>query len=720
MDEARKGGPGREGPGSLALEAFDSSPVAIALTIGQDHRLAYTNVAYRTYFGDRPLGELISEASRDLFQRDQIGLFDRVLATGEPVTLTETPVRASIPDTGDGERFFSFGLSRVAQEPSGVLITAVEVTGQVTTARRAARTAEQQRRISRRYQSLVQMTTQIVWVTDPACEPIAPSPGWEQVTGQTWEDSRGTGWTQAVHPDDREPTIRLFDEASRWRRPTRHVCRLRTIDGQYRHFEINTTPVHENDALVEWVATFTDIEEQWRQRRHRELLDRAATAAAERTGLAETFAAIADVLVPALVDVCGMHLLSGFSDRPKGVPLITQRVATTAREGLALPLPLREEQFAADSGFARAVERRRPLHRTFPPGEVPAGLLPAGPTAWLIEAAANSLVVLPVMVDGVVAAVVIAATFGERPPLSPDDVDLIGQMFEHIHDTLSATAQFQRTQQVALALQHSLLAEPPDLADLPIVARYLPSPAAAEVGGDWYDSFVLPDGATVLAIGDVAGHNLDAAVQMSQLRNMLRALIVDRPGRPGEILRRLNIAMQSLAPDTTATCALARIEQLQPGQWQLNYALAGHPPLLLVTPDGDSRLLDDAANPMLGVIFDQPYDSAIEHLPPQSTLLLYTDGLIERPGEDLDRGLERLREQASTLARRPLEGFCDGILNSLLATTGTDDIALIALRMPDRTSPDISDLRTSEHSRSGTQPNLPTCAPSGENLPPQA
>jgi serine phosphatase RsbU (regulator of sigma subunit) len=255
------------------------------------------------------------------------------------------------------------------------------------------------------------------------------------------------------------------------------------------------------------------------------------------------------------------------------------------------------------------------------------------------------------------------------------------QMFDHTHDALSTAVQFQRTQQVALALQRSLLAEPPDQAALEVVARYLPSPAAAEVGGDWYDSFVHPDGATVLAVGDVEGHDLAAAVAMSQLRNMLRVLTVDRADRPGEILRRLNIAMESLVPEVIATCILARVEEPEPGRWRLDYAVAGHPPPLLVTPDGDCRLLEGAANPLLGLVFDQPYGSAVEPLPPHSTLLLYTDGLVERPGEDLGKGLEWLCEQASALARRPLETFCDDLLESL-PTPGTDDIAVIALRLP--------------------------------------
>jgi PAS domain S-box-containing protein len=669
-----------EGACRLALEAFDSVPFAIALTLGQDHRLAYTNVAYRATFGDRPLGEPIMEGFRDLLQQDYLGLFDRVLDTEEPVMLTEAPVTLSFADTGYEERFFSFSLSRVAQESSGVLVMAVDVTGQVTTARRAAHTAEQQHRTLRRFQSLVAVIAQIVWVTGPEGEPIEPSPGWERVTGQSWEEFRGKGWTRALHPDDREPVVRSWNEARRLHRPWRNAYRLRTKDGEYRHFEINSAPVYENDVIVEWVGTCTDVEDQWRTRRRRELIDRAATATAEHTGLPETFGAIANVLVPALVDGCGMHLLSGLSDRPQGAPVIAKRVATSGRGDLPPP-PLGEEQFAADSGFTRAVEQRRPLYRRFPAGRPPADLLPERSTVWLTEAEANSVVLMPVTVDGAVAAVVTAATCGDRPPLSADDVDLMAQMFEHTHDALSTTVQFQRTQQVALALQHSLLAEPPDQADLKVVARYLPSPAAAEVGGDWYDSFVLPEDATVLAIGDVAGHNLDAAVQMSQLRNMLRALAVDRPGRPGEILGRLNIAMESLVPEAIATCALARVEQSPSGQWQLDYAVAGHPPPLLVTPDGDCRLLEGAANPLLGVVFDQPYDNAIEPLPPHSTLLLYTDGLIERPGQDLGKGLEWLCERASALVRRPLDGMCDGFLDGL-PTTLTDDIALIALRVP--------------------------------------
>ncbi|MUN38342.1 SpoIIE family protein phosphatase [Actinomadura litoris] len=667
------------GGGDLTLEVFDLAPVGVAVTSGSDHRLVYANMAYRASFGDRPLGRPMRDAFHDLLQRDYFEMLDHVLATGEAVSREDVPVSLAYPGAGREERFFSFGLSRITGEP-GVLIVAVDVTERVTADRQARWAAEAQRRMLRRFQSLVRVSAEIVWVTGPEGTPIEPSPGWERVTGQTWEEFRGMGWVRALHPDDQEPTVRSWAESRRFSRPWRHVYRLRTPKGEYRHFEVNAAPVYENGVVLEWVGTCTDVEQKWLQRHRREVLDRAAAATAEHSDLREMLGALADVLVPALADGCGVHLLPDFTDRPEGGPVTAQRIATGAREGLPRLPPGGEESFPADSGFTRAVERRRPVYRTFEAGRPPADIVPEGTAGWLTRAGANSVVLLPVTVDGEVAAVVTAASCGDRPPISPEDVVLIGQMFDHAHDALSSALRYHRTQRVALALQHGLLAEPPDVPGLDIVARYRASPAAAEVGGDWYDSFVLPDGETVLAIGDVAGHDLAAAVAMSQLRNMLRALAIDRGEAPGDVLRRLCIAMETLSPESTATCALARVCAEAEG-WRLTYSVAGHPPPLLVTADGDARLLEDAGNPLLGLLVDRPYRSAVEALPPRCTLFLYTDGLVEHPGEHLDRGLERLLRQASRLAAEPLPLFCDGILEGL-PTTGIDDIAAIALRIP--------------------------------------
>jgi PAS domain S-box-containing protein len=676
MDGAR----GEEHHG-LARELFDPAPVGVAVTRGPDHRLAYTNVTFRACFGERPLGQPIRDVFGDLLQRDYFELLDRVVSTGEPVVLADAPVSLSFPATGPHERFFSFSLSRISADEPGVLLVTVDVTEQVTAARRADEAAEDHRRVLHRFQSLIRVSAEIVWVTNPAGSPIEHSPGWERVTGQPWEEFRGEGWLHALHPDDREPTLRSWKRALRRAVPWRSIYRLRTLHGGYRHFEIHSTPVYENGVVVEWVGTCTDIEQRWQRERRRRLLDRAAAATAEHTGLREMLGALADVLVPALADGCDVHLLPDFTDRQAGAPLVAERVATAARRGLPRQPPFGEEWFAAGSGFTRTVQRRRALHLTFPPGEPPADVLPEGTRDWLAKAGANSVVLLPVVVDGTVAAVATAAVCAQREPISRDDVALMGRMFDHAHDALSAAIQYHRTHRVAIALQHSLLADPPEIPGREIVARYRPSPATAEVGGDWYDSFLLPGGAIMLAIGDVAGHDLAAAVAMSQLRNILRGLIVDRREPPGKILRRLNLAMDTLTPTGTATCALARVDEPEPGRARLTYALAGHPPPVLISPDGSCRMLEDAVNPMLGLghLVDRPYLSATLPLPPDHTLLLYTDGLIERPGENLTQGIERLCAQAGLLAHKPLAAFCKGLLTDL-PTSDTDDIAVIALR----------------------------------------
>ncbi|MEU5994631.1 PAS domain-containing protein, partial [Spirillospora sp. NPDC047418] len=285
---------GGRGMGWLALEAFDPAPIAVALTIGPEHRLVYSNLALRTFIVDRPLGEPAGDAFGDRFQRDYGALFDTVLATGEPVNVVETPVN---PGAADGqERVFSFNLSRFTHERPGVLVIAVDVTEQVAATRRADRSAEQERRWRRRFESLVWLAAQVVWVADPAGRVIDSSGIWERVTGQRRVDYTGQGWSDALHPDDRPAVLRSWKRAVRQARPWHHTYRVRTQDGQYRHFELHAAPVKENGAVVEWIGTATDVERQWQERQRRELLDRAAAAAAARTEPTEIFAALADVL----------------------------------------------------------------------------------------------------------------------------------------------------------------------------------------------------------------------------------------------------------------------------------------------------------------------------------------------------------------------------------------------------------------------------------------
>lgn len=240
---------------------------------------------------------------------------------------------------------------------------------------------------------------------------------------------------------------------------------------------------------------------------------------------------------------------------------------------------------------------------------------------------------------------------------------------------------YASVQGIAERLQRSLLPELPHVDHLQPAARYTPARSTAEVGGDRYDSFVLPDGTTSMIIGDVAGHDLPTAVAMAQLRNMLRALACDRREPPGEILARLDAINDSLYGGRTATCVFARIEGPEGGPWRLNHSNAGHPPPLLVTHDGDTRYLQEGHGMLLGVEPGTARPSATTPMPERPTLLLYTDGLVERPGESLDHSLARLRQHAAALAREPLDVFCDELLKGLYEAA-VDDVALPALRLP--------------------------------------
>ncbi|MGW5262911.1 SpoIIE family protein phosphatase [Microbispora sp. NPDC004025] len=670
--------------GRVALEVFDRAPVGVLVTRGEEHRLLYANDALRAMFGDRPAGTPVRESFGDDLGPDLPGLLDEVLATGQTLCADQVSVTAARPGAAPRERLFRVSLSRIPlpSGESGLLAVVQEVTAQVVARRRVRAVGKELRRLRRRYRSMMWAGAEMVWVTGPEGEVREVSQGWQRLSGQTLEESRGYGWLRALHPEDRERALEAWGRATELATPIwEQVFRVASPDGVYRHIRFRAVPVYENGGVVEWVGASADVEQEWQEERRRRLLDRVAAAATDITNLEEMCRAIADVIVPELADACHVYLLPESSSSLPNAPIVAERVAAAVRPGLPALPPRRKEYHPVDGGFVRAVRRRAPVHASFPPGRPPfpcAGKV----TEWLAEARSHSMAILPIVVEGEAAAVVATAVCADRPSITPDDVRLMRQMLDHTHDAISKALHFRRTQRVALALQHSLLAEPPHVPGLELAARYQASPTAAEIGGDWYDAFLLSCGAVNLVIGDVAGHDLAAAVSMSQVRNLLRALAVDRElESPADVLRRLNGALETLDGENTATCVLTRLERSGDGMWRVVYSTAGHPPPLLVTGDGQGRFLRDAGNPLLGLRHGRPWTSAAETLPPHSTLLLYTDGLVERRGEDLGDGLERLRRCAEPLAREPLDRFCDELLTGM-PVTGEDDVAMIALRVP--------------------------------------
>jgi PAS domain S-box-containing protein len=245
---------------------------------------------------------------------------------------------------------------------------------------------------------------------------------------------------------------------------------------------------------------------------------------------------------------------------------------------------------------------------------------------------------------------------------------------------------FDQQRHVAATMQRQLLTPLPQVGNLMMAARYQPAQSAAEIGGDWYDAFILADGVMALAIGDVVGHDLQAAAHMAEVRNMLRAVAWDRQGPPSLIMHCLDEAVTNISDVPMATVIFARLEEPEPGHWELHWVNAGHPPPLLITSDGHTRFLESGHGPLIGMStilqLGASWVDAREPLPPDSTLLLYTDGLVEHRGRSIDTGLRLLQQHAVTMAQFDVEDICDQLLKRI--NPRGDDVALLALHLPPR------------------------------------
>lgn len=252
---------------------------------------------------------------------------------------------------------------------------------------------------------------------------------------------------------------------------------------------------------------------------------------------------------------------------------------------------------------------------------------------------------------------------------------------EGIQSRLAERRAAVEARRMSETLQRSLLTDPPRFDALELAVRYRPAVHEAQVGGDWYDAYTTSDGAPELVIGDVAGHDRDAAAAMGQLRNLLRGMGYTLGEPPAAVLSALDRRIRDLRVDALATAVLVRVEPAPAGNgWlTLRWSNAGHPPPLLIRADGSTRLLDAEADLLLGLDPATPrhdYDIVLEQ---GETVLLYTDGLVERRGADLDEGLSWLRSSAGRLAGLSLDEVCDALLEDV-ERDAEDDIALLAVR----------------------------------------
>ena len=268
---------------------------------------------------------------------------------------------------------------------------------------------------------------------------------------------------------------------------------------------------------------------------------------------------------------------------------------------------------------------------------------------------------------------------GVPPPRRFDDDNLLllGLAADRVALAIDHSLVFEREHRIAETLQRSLLPDRlPVLPGLEVAARYIPAASEAEVGGDWYDVIPIDASRVGLVMGDVAGKGLAAASMVGRLGSAMRAYALE--GRePADVVASLNQLMWSEVGDSEMATLIYVV--VDPVAGTVSWVNAGHPPPLILAADGSTSFLEGPRSVPLGVMPFPSYEAGTAPLPEGGTLLLYTDGLVERPGELLDDGFARLAVAAEG-ADVSAERACDHVLERLVPTGAmADDVALLAL-----------------------------------------
>jgi PAS domain S-box-containing protein len=408
----------------------------------------------------------------------------------------------------------------------------------------------------------------------------------------------------------------------------------------------------------------TDLTERARQQAEREelLREQAARAEAERmVGLVGGMQALVDA---ALAQRSLDGILRELVARVRGVLDAADATIYLAEEGAGLTVgAATPSRHAGVEEFAKRVADSREA----------------------MLAKDDRLIGVPLLAEGVVTGVLVA---GAEPPreFGGEDLTLLRLAAERVGLAIAHARVYEREHRIAETLQRSLLPERlPDLPGLEVAARYLPAASEAEVGGDWYDVIPIAGGAVGLVMGDVAGKGLAGASMVGRLRSALRAYAFEGHDG-GHVVERLNRLLWTEAEESQMATMLYLI--VDPAASTVRWVNAGHPPPL-VMGGGDVSFLRGEASVPLGVLPFPTYEEVTATLSPGQSLLLYTDGLIERPGEHLDDGLERLAACVRDAPERP-HALLDHLVDALVPAGGAaDDVALLTLRnlpVPERFS----------------------------------
>lgn len=449
---------------------------------------------------------------------------------------------------------------------------------------------------------------------------------------------------------------------------------LRLLEGLAAQIALSISRLHADAARNRAVEAMTGANQRL------ELLAEAGRVLSGTLDIGEQLERLARLVVPRLGDWCW---IVSTDDHGR-----LQETASAHRD------PARDEFVAAyvqrmvrtvtPEGAPRRVFRTgQPLVvRDLTPERIASVLADDEARAALVELAPTSVAAVPLSIRGQTVGVLCLLNGAERGPHPPADVETAVEIGRRAGMALHHARLFGQQRALADALQRSMLTEPPRIEECEIVVRYVPAAEGAEIGGDWYDAFQQASGTTVLAIGDVVGHDTRAAAAMGQVRGLLRGISYAGGGSPAGVLTELDGALAGLGLHTMATALVAQLEPEPDGGAVLRWSSAGHPPPVLLDPDGGVRLLEGtSADLLLGVDAAADREDRTALLPRGTTVLLYTDGLVERRDRDIDQGTDELLRVLARCAGLPLEELCDRVLARMFLPGAEDDVAVLAFRL---------------------------------------
>lgn len=608
------------------------------------------------------LGELVEALLREVLRSDS-----PILDADLPVEDREAQrywLSSWFPAHGDDGRVI------------GVAVLAVEVTER-------RRATEVVRRSEERYRSLVEATAQVVWVTDPAGRVQVDSPEWRAITGQAVEEYLRDGWLDAIHDDDRERTERAWREAVSTGSVFDASYRVCTRSGSYRHYDVRAVPIVRDGEIIEWVGANTDVTAQREAEEMRGRLTEQLSAAALRTArLQQATSMLAEAItVEQVVEVITEVGRSAIgADRSAVALLDRDKLVLRVTDGVPRSpgAPPEVVSLETPSVLTMAVRERKPFLAESPIS-LRGQLGDPEVDSFLEHTDERSWIGLPLLAAGTSLGALRFAFCRPRQIIEEERVFLEALAGQCALAVERATL-FEREHRTAETLQRSLL--PDKLLQLPglaLAARYRPAAPNVQVGGDWYDAFMLPDGRLAVAVGDVMGKGVRAAAGMGRVRNALRALALTDP-RPAAVLAgldRLFAATEHEEQVTTLTYIV-----IDPATGESLCGNAGHPPVLHVAADGTPTLSEIEPGTPLGIQSGRTQRGFLVET--GDTVVIYSDGLVENRRRGLDAGLEELTAVAAAapphVGANP-EKLLDYLVERMLAGyEQDDDVTVLAVQ----------------------------------------